>query len=137
MRSVAFVLLLSNALVFSTILAGCSNATATKSATSVAVGTVTIVIDDGKETVEHKIENVTAGTTVEQLMRELDGETTKISGSGSTAILTSLRGLTNAGTQGWTYRVDEDWADRSMGAYELTPPATVLWKYGDFAEMNE
>lgn len=124
-------------LIFSSILSGCSNATVTKNDAPPIVGTVTIVIDNGDETVEHKFEDVKSGTTIEALMRQLDGATVKISGSGSTAIVTSIQGLSNAGSEGWTYRVNDEWGDRSIGVYELTPPATVLWRHGDFSEMGE
>jgi Domain of unknown function (DUF4430) len=100
-------------------------------------GTVTIVIDDGNEVVEQKIENVTAGTTVEQLMKQLDDPTVKISGTGTTALVTAIRGKTNSGGEGWTYRVNDEWADRGIGTFELTPPATIRWKHGDLSEMQE
>jgi Domain of unknown function (DUF4430) len=103
---------------------------------SVASGTVTVVVEVADQMTQHIVENVTAGTTVEQIMRQLNDLDVEISGSGSTAIVTSMKGLTTSGGKGWTYRIDGEWADRSIGAFELTPPSTIHWKHGNFSEMN-
>jgi|GEM_PF-2781307 len=86
-------------LFFASTIAGCSNATVTKNDAPPVVGTVTIVIDNGDETVEHKIKNVKSGTAIEQLMRQIDDATVKISGSGATAFVTSIQDLNRFGSE--------------------------------------
>ncbi len=109
-----------------------------ESQSNATTGPVSIVVNDGESKVQCEVNNVAAGTTVEQVMRQVDDPRIKIkiSGSGTTAIITAINDLTNSGGEGWIYRVDGKWADRGMGTFKLTPPVTITWQHGDFAEMQ-
>jgi hypothetical protein len=52
-------------------------------------------------------------------------------GSGSSAFLTSLNGVSNEGAdaRNWTYTVNGKHADRSFAVYELRPNDHVLWTF--------
>jgi len=132
MRTILFFVLLVSC--------GCDSAKTTLSPPEVEtrVAAVTVVIQGpgDKEPTRYVVEDVRTGQTVDDVMRRIEGADVKISGSGVTAIITSIGEHANGGSAGWTYRVDDAWADRSMGVYELSPPATVTWKYGEFAEMD-
>ncbi len=108
-----------------------SAATATSS-----VGTVTFEIQTTDEVIRRTVDDISSGTTVEQVMKQITDLELKMTGSGTTALVTSMEGLTNGGSKGWTYRVDGTLANCGIGEYELTPPCTVTWKYGDFSEMD-
>jgi len=114
--------------------AGCERAVVKQA--PVSIGTVTVMIPVGDEMTTHVIEDVAEGTSLETVMRKIEGADIELTGSGTTALVTSIGGLTNSGGEGWTYRVDGQWADRGIGTFALTPPTTVEWKHGEFSEME-
>ncbi|MFN3198249.1 MAG: DUF4430 domain-containing protein [Bradymonadia bacterium] len=76
-----------------------------------------------------------AGLTVQGL---LDAHKIKYdaSGSGETALLTALDGVSNEGGQGksWLFWVNDSFADKSFGAYTLKAGDVVKWKFALYAE---
>jgi hypothetical protein len=121
-------------LIFATVLlcGGCSRSTAPidrSSADNVPAGPVTVVIDFGDSTVRREIESVPEGTTVAQVMTEITDPPVKLIGSGAMTFVDSIGDLGTTGGKGWTFRVDGKWADRGIGAYQLTPPALIEWSH--------
>lgn len=56
----------------------------------------------------------------------------KSRGSGETAFLESIQGLSNAGSGGdnWVYRVNDQLGDKSCGVYPVAPDDKILWSFG-------
>jgi hypothetical protein len=71
------------------------------------------------------------GMTVAELLNSAPGIRVASTGSGASAFLTALNGVTNEGANGrnWTYRVSGTHADRSFAVYELKPGDQVLWTF--------
>lgn len=101
--------------------------------TNSSVGTVTMefVLGDQTETVE--IGDVATGTTLESVMRDLDKPAIALSGSGTTAFVSSIGDYQTVGNEGWTFKVDGEFAHQGIGATKLSPPTKVEWRYGDFS----
>jgi hypothetical protein len=120
--------------------AGCSGtAVEVAPAKSAApAGTVTVVIatEDGGE-IRKEIAGVASGTTIAQIMRSIEDPEIKMRGSGSTTFVESIGGIGTAEGKGWTFRVNDEWADRGVGDYTLEPPAEVRWTHGSFQEKAE
>jgi len=115
--------------------AGCSSTvTPVKTPT---VATVTVVIKLGDEVVQRELEAIASGTTIDQVMAKIEQPKVVIIGSGATAFVESIGGLGTVGGKGWSYRVDDQWADRGIGVFELNPPTTIQWTYGEFSESQE
>lgn len=95
-----------------------------------ASGTVTveIVTADGVETFH--LTDVLQGTTVEAVMRRIDGLPIEITGSGTTAFVERIGGKSASGDEGWIYEVDGESAQRGIGVTKLSVPAKVTWRYG-------
>lgn len=86
------------------------------------------------------VDAVAEGTTVEVVMRSLDGPRLEMSGSGLTAFLHGVNGVSNEGDLGWTFLVDGKFATAGMGSTKLSPPTEVVWRYGameDSATVTE
>lgn len=111
---------------------GCSSSTAPidrGGATDVPTGTVTVVIHLGDQTVERKVEDVPAGTTVAQVMAELTDPAVEMTGSGAMTFVKSIGELGISGGKGWTFSVDGERANQGVGSYVLNPPARVEWTH--------
>ena len=131
----AFTLLLSVAT------GGCSRQPVESAATAdsdssaeVASGPVEVIIRSADGEFRHRFEDVAAGTTLAEVMSRVDEPVVKIVGSGATTFVESIGESGTTGGTGWSYSVDGEWGDRSIGVYPLTPPAEVVWTHGTFAE---
>ncbi len=102
-----------------------------------ATGTVTVEIETDDTTEIYEIEDVAAGSTVESVMRKLDEIPVTIHGSGITAFVESIGGKSTSSSEGWTYQVDGEFANRGVGDTTLNPPATITWTFGDSSEIVE
>ncbi|MDA8745758.1 DUF4430 domain-containing protein [Rubripirellula amarantea] len=114
---------------------GCGSQTAERSATAPTVvsGSVIIeVITDGK-TQKVVVEDVLEGTTLEAVMRNVEEIEIDISGSGTTAFVNQIGDVATGSTEGWTYKVDGKHVNVGIGSFELTPPTTVSWSYGEYS----
>ena len=97
-------------------------------------GAVVVEINHGDRTESLRIENVAEGTTVESLMRSIDKPQMTIHGSGTTAFLDSIGDKTTSSSEGWTYKIDGEFANEGIGSTTLSPPVTITWSYGDTLE---
>ncbi len=84
------------------------------------------------------------GMTVLDVMSAATGRAHGIAfehtGSGDTAILTRIDDLSNEGggkeKKNWLYWVNDKFAERSFGAYELAPSDVVVWRFALWPESE-
>lgn len=117
--------------------AGCGTSTTDTAQTppqsaSALTGTVTIQINAEGIDQKFQVTDVASGTTVAKVMRQVDGLELDIVGDGEMTFMNSIAGKSTSTTEGWTYTVDGEFAEVSIGAKELSPPTTVEWKFGDW-----
>jgi hypothetical protein len=72
------------------------------------------------------------GMTVADLMTNASKVSITQKGSGQGALLTSINDVSNQGADGknWTYKVNDQDADRSFAVFKLHPGDRVLWTFG-------
>lgn len=104
----------------------------TTSASSSSTGTITFVFKTPDGELRREIESVSSGSTIADVMAKIDDPKIDMIGSGDTAFVKSIGDLGTTDGKGWSFSVDGKWADRGIGAYELTPPATIEWTHGAF-----
>lgn len=76
------------------------------------------------------IDDVVSGTTLETVMRQADELGVVLTGSGTTAFVHQIGDLETGRREGWTYKVDGEFADVGVGQFQLEPPTLVQWSYG-------
>lgn len=97
------------------------------------VGEVRVEIVSGSEDrVVVTVPEVVEGMTLLEVMNRVDDPKVSIQGSGGNALVIGFGELTQAGGEGWTYRVNGEWADRGVGAFEVKPGDTITWSYGGY-----
>ncbi|HVT27344.1 MAG TPA: DUF4430 domain-containing protein [Lacipirellulaceae bacterium] len=95
--------------------------------------TVSLTVDfgDGRRKI---VENIAwrNGMTVADVFSTSGAVAVTQKGTGASALLTSIDGVTNEGTDGrnWTYAVNGQVADRSFAIYQMQPGDRVLWTFG-------
>lgn len=97
------------------------------------VGVVTMLfqLDDGSvKTVE--VPEVADGATLESVMGLVDEIPIEMSGSGMTSFVHSIGGVTTDSSQGWTFKVDGEFANQGIGKTLIHPPTTIQWSFGEF-----
>ncbi len=99
---------------------------------NVATGDVTFQFQstDDAPVKEIVVNDVADGTTLEELMRTLDGVSVK--GSGTTAFVDKIDDVQTGGSEGWTFKVDGEFAKQGVGKTILHPPTTISWRFGSF-----
>ena len=97
-------------------------------------GTVTVEIDSSGQTQTIVLDQVPQGETVETLMRQITDCKVVITGSGTTAFVQQIGDQATGSSEGWTYTIDGQRANRGIGSTTLTPPATVKWNYGAYSD---
>jgi hypothetical protein len=100
-------------------------------------GTVTVVFAMPDGEVRRELETVAAGTTIADVLAKIDDPKIEITGTGEMAFVKSIGELGTTEGEGWTFKVDGKWADRGIGAYELSPPATIQWSHGKFDPADQ
>lgn len=118
------------------VIAGCSAQLAT-TAPDAATGTVTVAVVIGDDIKVWSIDDVTAGSTLEDVLRSADDFPIEISGSGTTAFVNSIAGKATSASEGWTYSVNGTQAPAGIGSTIITPPATIRWTFTSADEMFE
>nr|WP_286177754.1 DUF4430 domain-containing protein [Rhodopirellula sp. JC639] len=111
---------------------GCSR-TPPPPAADANVGVVTVEIlsgDTDKRSIQ--VPDVADGATLESVMRMVEEVPVSVSGSGTTAFVDSIGDVQTDATQGWTFKVDGEFANQGIGQTVLHPPTTVTWSYGAF-----
>ena len=78
------------------------------------------------------VEGVQAGDTILDCMEKIQEPKIVVNGSGANAFVASIGDKDTAAGEGWSYRVNDTWADRSVGVYEIKPGDVVTWSYGGF-----
>jgi hypothetical protein len=116
------------------LLAGCSRSTDVidPPTVEVASGTVTIKIVGATETQSIEIPDVAQGTLLEAVMRSIKDVPIKIQGSGTTAFVDKIGDQATDSTDGWTFKIDDEFANQGIGSTSLSPPTTVTWRFRDF-----
>ncbi|TWU61790.1 hypothetical protein V7x_34790 [Crateriforma conspicua] len=123
---------------FLAIAPGCRDATVTGPATTddVAVPTgpvtVEVISDDSTQTVT--IDDVAEGTTLEDVMRQVESLDVGVTGSGEMAFVDSMLGQSTGTEGGWTFKVDGEFSKLGIGSVKLSPPTTVTWAYSDWPD---
>ena len=100
------------------------------------VGTVTIEIRKADSARVIEVENAATGSTLEQVMRSIDEVPMDIRGRGLTAFVNEIDGLATSQSEGWTYRIDDEYVGEGIGSVTLTPPTKVVWQFGAWEEMG-
>lgn len=106
-------------------------------AVTTSTATVTVEIKNGDVSDSFQIENVASGTTLESVMRSIDQVPVTIHGTGLTAFVDSIGDRATSSSEGWTFKVDGEFAHQGIGSTQLTPPTTVTWSYGDASEIAQ
>ncbi len=121
------------------LIVGCTRSTpvADQPAQAKAGGTVTIeiVTEAGSESIE--LPNIASGTTLEAVMRSVKELPITIRGSGTTAFVERIGNQSTGSSDGWTFKVDGEFANQGIGSTKLTPPTTVRWRFGEFDSAEE
>lgn len=114
---------------------GCNSSTPVSAPSAVSeteTGTVRLEInwpdDSEKQVVE--IDDVADGSTLESVMKQLEDPNVEISGSGTTAFVQTIGETSTGAADGWTFKVDGEFANQGIGLTELHPPTTVSWSFG-------
>ncbi|QDT06215.1 hypothetical protein K227x_46230 [Rubripirellula lacrimiformis] len=103
----------------------------------VASGLVTIEVAIDGDTQTFTVDQVAEGTSLENVMRSVDGLDVDISGSGTTAFVNSIAGKATSASEGWTFTIDGEFANAGVGSTELTPPTSVAWKFTDSSALAQ
>ena len=98
---------------------------------------VTIIIRSDVGEKEFEVPQIAPGTTVESIMRAVKEVPVVIEGSGMTAFVNSIDGVETGANEGWTFKVNGDFAKQGIGSTMLVPPATLTWTYSTFSEASE
>ena len=65
-------------------------------------------------------------------MRSIKDVPVKVDGSGTTAFVDKIGERATDSTDGWTFKVDGEFANQGIGGTVLTPPTTVTWSFGAY-----
>lgn len=95
-------------------------------------GTVTVVVKPSADAdpTTNVIENVADGTTLESVMRQING--VSVQGSGTNAFVDSIGATETGAADGWIFKVDGEFANQGVGQTVLHPPTTITWTYGSY-----
>lgn len=95
-------------------------------------GTVIVEVVLADQTRKVKVRDVASLATVESIMQSVEGIPVEITGSGTNAFLHSIDGKATSGGKGWTYKVNGKFINEGIGSFEVIPPATIRWEFGEF-----
>jgi hypothetical protein len=96
-------------------------------------GQVTVRIAYGPDRVDEvSVQGIGAGTTVLEVMRKIEKPAVEVTGSGANALVVGIGDLQQGNGEGWTYTVNDEFADRGAGVYEIEPGDVIRWRYGNF-----
>ncbi len=93
---------------------------------------VTVVIQGQDSQHEFTRTDIHAGVTVEEVMRSIDEVPVTITGSGVTAFISEIDGVSTTSTEGWKYKIDGVHAEKGIGSTKLDAPATISWAFGSY-----
>lgn len=96
------------------------------------IGSVTVTIRYPDGSIESSDVNIDSDDTVADVLRRLSDLVVVMQGSGSMTFVAGIGDFTTAGGEGWSYRVNGQWADRSVGVYNVSPGDQIEWTYGNF-----
>ena len=99
-------------------------------------GIVTIEVRSNSATQTIDLPGIATGTLLEEVMRSIEEIPIKIEGSGTTAFVDQIGDQATNATDGWTFKVDGEFANQGIGSTRLNPPTTVTWSFGDFEEQE-
>ena len=91
---------------------------------------VLIVVESNENSAAFMVDDVKEGQTVEELMRQVTALGAVINGSGATAFVNRIGNRETGLREGWTYKVDGEFAKRGVGQMSLNPPSIIQWTYG-------
>lgn len=96
------------------------------------VGSVTVRIHIPGGSPSLSTVDIDADDTVADVLSRLPDLQVVMQGSGPMTFVSQIGDLPTAGGQGWSYRVNGEWADRSVGVFAVSPGDQIEWTYGDF-----
>jgi hypothetical protein len=98
-----------------------------------AAGTVTMEFTwDNDKVTTWEIKGIQPGDTVLDAMRKVESPEIVIQGEGPNAFVSSIGELSTTAGEGWSYSVNGQWADRSVGVYKIKPGDKIVWSHGGF-----
>ena len=123
-------------LLFSTVMIGClgCNSAPSPPAVDAPTGTVTLEIKTGEKLQTIEVPDVADGTTLEAVMQSVDEIPITLHGSGVTAFVATIGETATNASEGWTFKVDGEWAETGVGTTILHPPTTITWSFGQWKE---
>jgi len=121
---------------FLLLIGGCGRSAPVAEPLSQARGTVTIEIVTEQQTKSIEVLDVATGTSLEQIMRSVKDVPITIQGSGTSAFVEKIGDRSTERGGGWTFKVDNEFANQGIGNTKLSPPTTVTWQYADFDSAN-
>ena len=90
------------------------------------------------ETTVIELDDLPASSTVADGMRRIqqipDQVTIEMQGSGAMTFVSAINELKTAAGEGWSYRVNNQWAEAGVGATGLHDGDVVRWSHGAFEE---
>ncbi|EMI15377.1 hypothetical protein RMSM_07706 [Rhodopirellula maiorica SM1] len=95
---------------------------------------VTVVIQGNDEKQTFTRTDIPTGATVEQVMRSIDEVPVTITGSGMTAFVSEIDGVSTTSSEGWKYKVDGVHADKGIGSTKLDAASTITWAFGSYED---
>ncbi len=96
---------------------------------------IVVVIQAPNSKHEFTLSGVKSGETVEALMRSIDEVPVEITGSGVTAFVNEIDGVSTSGSEGWTYKIDGAHAEQGIGSTTLTTSGTITWTFGSYEKQ--
>ncbi len=80
---------------------------------------------------------VSDDTTLEAVMRKIKDPVVVITGSGETAFVKSIDGVTPSSSRGWTFTIDDKFSNVGIGSVKLSPAQTVRWRFTSLDEVTQ
>ena len=71
-----------------------------------------------------------------KVMGSIDQIPITMRGSGLTAFVDGIGDKSTSGSEGWTFKVDGQFANQGIGSTALSPPTTITWSYGDASDFT-
>ncbi|MEZ6087277.1 MAG: DUF4430 domain-containing protein [Pirellulaceae bacterium] len=83
-----------------------------------------------------ELDDLPSSSTVADAMRKIqdmpDTVAIEMQGSGEMTFVRSINDLTTAGGEGWSYSINDQWAEAGIGATQLNDGDVIRWTHGAF-----
>lgn len=97
------------------------------------VGSVEVRIEfEENNVLQLEVDDLREGETVLDVMRRLPDLNVVAHGEGEFAFVSQIGEIAAAGSEGWLFYVNDQWAEQSAGITPLQAGDRIRWKYGRF-----